>query len=269
MGKEQQIIRDRLQRLIKGIKKANYKNSDAKYMAQRAEERINELQKSGVKCLDRFVQKLLHGIVGKEDYLDILMEGRFAIILARNKFSDIEIEYCDRGPDLKARWNRKTVYFEVTRKRPSEDYERFSHPGAGPYWIKPAESQDIVGKIQSKLHQLKPGETNVVVLWSDTPEWSERVLEEAAKYIQQEINQIPEMYKKLSGVLFTESGGVSYERLTPFCLFRNDKASKILGPRLARKLESLYERSPKQLKKEFEDLADAVQRLRSSNPPTP
>jgi hypothetical protein len=93
--------------------------------------------------------------VGIQEYLDILMEGRFAIVLARNNFSDIEIEYCDKGPDVKARWNRKTVYFEVTRKRPSEDDERFSHTGSGAYWVKSAESKDIISKIQGKLCQLK------------------------------------------------------------------------------------------------------------------
>ncbi len=259
MGRKR-IIEGRLQRLIEGIKKADYKDSDNEHMARLAKERINELQQRGVYCVDRFVQKLLDRVNDKEAYLDILMEGRFAVILARNNFSDIEIEYCDKGPDLKARWDRKTVYFEVTRKRPSGDDKLFSHPGAGPYWVKLAESEDIIGKIQGKLLQLKPGEINIVVLWSDTPTWNHAVLGEAHKYIQQEINQNPEMYKKLSGVLFTEGGGVSYERLTPFCLFRNDKASKTLGPRLARKLESLYERNPKQLKREFEELADAVQR---------
>jgi len=34
MGKEQQIIRDRIQRLIEGIKKANWKNCDAEHTAQ-------------------------------------------------------------------------------------------------------------------------------------------------------------------------------------------------------------------------------------------
>ncbi len=159
----------RLQRLIKGIKKADYKDCDKEHMARLAEERINELQQRGVSCVDRFVQKLLGGISDKEAYFDILMEERFAIILARNNFSDIEIEYAESGPDLKARWNRKTVYFEVTRKRPSEDDKLFSHLGAGPYWVKLAESEDIIGKIQGKLPQLKPGEINIVVLWSNTP----------------------------------------------------------------------------------------------------
>ena len=252
------IIKERLQRLIERIKKANYKNCDVGHMAQLAEERINELQQSGVNCVERFVQRLLDRIGEKEEYLDILMEGRFAIILARNNFSDIEIEYCDEGPDLKARWNRKTAYFEVTRKRPSEDDKRFSRPGAGAYWVKPAESEDIIGKIQGKLPQLKPGEINIVVLWSDTPAWNQGVLKEAFEYIKQEITDGPNEYRNMSGVLFTEGGGVNTTTLQQFYLF---KASKPLGPRLAQKLKSLHERNPKRLKREFEELAAAMRRL--------
>lgn len=264
---KERIIKGRLQRLIEEIKKADWEDCDKEYMARLAEERIDELQQSGVNCVDRFVHKLLDRIGDKEQYFDILMEGRFAIILARNNFSDIEIEYCDKGPDLKSRWNRKTVYFEVTRKRPSEDDKLFSQPGA--HWAKHSKSEDIIGKIQGKLPQLKPGEINIVVLWSDTLAWNQVVLREAHKDIQQEFDQNPEAYKKLSGILFTEGGGVSPERLTPFCLFRNDRASKPLKPRLARKLKSLYERNPEQLKREFEELAEAIQRLRSSNLATP
>ncbi len=260
MGKEQQIIRDRLQRLIEGIKKANYKNCDAEHMARLAEERINELQRSGVKWVDRFVQKLLKVVGKKEAYLDILMEGRFAVVLARNGFSDIEIEFCDKGSDLKAVWNRKTVYFEVTRKRPSEDDGRISRSGA--YWVKRAESEDVIGKIQGELHQLKPGELNVVILWSDTPEWSEHILEEAHQYIKQEICEDTNRYKNLSAILFT-TGGVNGATLKQFYLFENDKASKPLGHRLTKKLKSLHERDIRQLKREKKELEAAFKRMQA------
>ncbi len=255
------MINDRLQRLIEGIKKANYKDCDEEYMARLAEKRINELQQRGVNCVDRFVQKLLHRISDKEAYLDILMEGRFAVILARNNFFDIEIEYADKGPDLKGRWNRKTVYFEVTRKRPSEDDKLFSQPGG--HFIKHARIENIISKIQEKMGQLQCGEVNIVVIWSDAIAWHQSALGKAFEYINQEITNEPKKYKNLSGVLFTEGGGVSPERLTPFQLFKNGKASNPLGTRLARKLESLYERNPKHLQREFEELTAALGRLRS------
>ena len=259
MGKEQQITSNRLQSLIEGIKTANWKNCDLEYMSRRAEERINELQQSGVNCVDRYVQKLLDRIGNKEEYLDILMEGRFAVVLARNGFSEIEIEFCDKGPDLKAVWNRKTVYFEVTRKRPSKVYEQRSR--SGPYWLKPGESEDVIGKIKPKLRQLKSGELNVVVLWSDTPEWSEHVLEEAHKYIQQEICNDPNSYTDLSAILFTESGGVDQTTLKEFYLFENNKASKSLGHRLAKKLDNLHERGLKQLQREKKELEASFKRM--------
>ncbi|MFH1382838.1 MAG: hypothetical protein ABIH70_08105 [Chloroflexota bacterium] len=262
MKKGQQIFNSRLTGLVEKIEKANWQNCDTKYMAGLVRERINELEQNGVACVDRFVKKLLDSCdVGKEAYWDILMEGRFAIILARNNFSDIEIEYAERGPDLKARWNRKTVYFEVTRKHPSEDDKLFSHPGAGAYWVKPAESEDIIGKIQGKLPQLKPDGINIVVLWSDTPAWSQRVLGKAHKYIKQKICGDPNRHKDLSAILFTPGGFVNGATLKQFYLFENDKASKPLGPRLVNKLESLHEKNPKQLKREFEELAASFKQL--------
>ncbi len=259
MGKEEQFISDRLQRLIERIKNADWKDCDRPYMARFAEERINELQQGGVNCVDRFAQKLLDGIGDKEAYLDILMEGRFAIVLARNNFSDIEIEYCDKGPDLIARWNRKPVYFEVTRKRPSEDNELFSQPGG--HFTKHARIENIISKIQEKMGQLQCGEVNIVVIWSDAIAWHQSALGKAFGYIKQEICDDPTRYKDLSAILFTEGGGVSPARLTPFQLFKNDKASNPLGTRLARKLDSLHERNPKQLKREFEELAASFKQL--------
>ena len=242
---KERIIKDRLQRLIEGIKKANYKDCDKEHMARLAEERINELQKRGVYCIDRFVQKLLYRIGDEEEYLDILMEGRFAIILARNNFSDIEIEYCDEGPDLKSRWNRNTVYFEVTRKRSIEDE-----------WAGQLEDHklpsnkigNIIGKVNSKLKQLKLGEINIVVFWSSTVAVYKHRIGEAFEHIKND----PEKYKDLSGILFFAEGGFSIPTMKQCCLFKNEKALKPIGPRLTKKLDSLNELSPKQLKRERE-----------------
>jgi len=254
------VIKERLQRLIEGIKKANWEDCDPEYMARLAEERINELQKRGVYCVDRFVQKLLERVGDKESYLDILMEGRFAVILARNKFPQIYIEYAEGCPDLKANWNKRMVYFEVTRKRPSEDNELFSQPGG--HFTKHARIENIISKIQEKRGQLQSGEVNIVVIWSDAIAWHQSALGKAFGYIKQEICDDPTRYKDLSAILFTNSGGVSPERLTPFQLFKNDKASNPLGTRLASKLNRLYEKNPKQLKREFEELAAALKQLK-------
>lgn len=255
MGKEERVIEDKLQKLITRMEEVGYST----YMIGRAEERINELQQNGVYCVDKFVQKLLDRANDKEEYLDILMEGRFAIILARNNFSDIQIEYVEKGPDLKANWNGNTVYFEVTRKRPSEDNELFSQLGG--HFTKHARIENIISKIQEKMGQLQCGKVNIVVIWSDAIAWHQSALGKAFGYIKQEICDDPTRYKDLSAILFTEGGGVSPERLMPFQLFKNDKASNPLGTRLTRKLASLYERNPKQLQREFEELTAALKRL--------
>ncbi|MBA7592617.1 hypothetical protein ES708_34806 [subsurface metagenome] len=256
MAPETRVIEDRLQKLTLKMEELGYNS----HMIGLAKERVNELQQRGVLGVYRFLQKLTDRANDKDAYLDILMEGRFAIILARNNFSEVQIEYSEEGPDLEAIWNRNTVYFEVTRRHSEVDeWAQQSQENLPP----PDRPENIISKIQQKLRQLKIGEVNVIVFWSDTVAVHSRKMEEAFEYILQEINQNPGTYLDLSGVLFTEGGGVSSSTLKQFHLFKNDKASKPLGTRLANKLESLNEKDPKKWQKEFEELANALKRLRS------
>jgi len=232
MVKQEQIIQERLQRLTEKMKDLGYHE----HWARLTIEYVNELLRKGVLAVDRFVQRLERCTKGsdKREYWDVLIEGRFAIILARNNFSNIEIEYAEQGPDLNVRWNRKTVYFEVTRKRSFEDewaehLEDLSLPSN--------KTETILDKIKLKLKQLEPGKVNIIVFWSSTVAVLLTEINEAFEIIDKD----PEQYKDLSGVLFTEDGGVETITLKQFWLFENDKASKPLGPRLAKKLESLHE----------------------------
>ena len=256
MGRKR-IIEDKLQRLIEGIKKADYKDSDNEHMARLAKERITELQQRSVYCVDKFVQKLLDRVNDKEEYLDILVEGRFAVILARNKFSNIQIEYSDKGPDLKVTWNRNTIYFEVTRSRPNEEDEKVQ---SGVAIVSPKRIENIKSKIQDKIPQLQSSEINIIVFWSDTISVLPPFVKEAFEYIKQEIDDDLERYKDLSGVLFTESGGVDMATLKQFYLFENKEASEPLGSRLFNKLDNLLEQNINQLQRESEELAADIRR---------
>jgi len=186
------------------------------------------------------------------------MEGRFAATLAHNNFSGIEVEYCSNGPDIKATWNRNTVYFEVTRKRSLEDEWADERE---PFIRSAVASQDsiknIISKIEAKLKQLKNAEINIVVLCSSTIAVDEHDIREAFKLIE----KTPKEYKKLSGILFTNDYGVDTATLKQFYLFKNDKASKPLGLRLTKKLESLLEQNRKKLQRENEELAAAFKKL--------
>ncbi len=188
----------------------------------------------------------------------MLMEGRFAATLAHNNFSGIEVEYCSNGPDIKATWNRNTVYFEVTRKRSLEDEWADERE---PFIRSAVASQDsiknIISKIEAKLKQLKNAEINIVVLCSSTIAVDEHDIREAFKLIE----KTPKEYKKLSGILFTNDYGVDTATLKQFYLFKNDKASKPLGLRLTKKLESLLEQNRKKLQRENEELAAAFKKL--------
>jgi hypothetical protein len=238
MRKEEHVIKEKLQKLIERMKKLGYKD----FKIRRLKRMVNELQRNNVYGVDKFVQKLLDRVNDKEGYLDILIEGRFAVVLARNNFSRIQIEFAPRGPDLRAVWNRNIVYFEVTRKRSIEDE-----------WAKPLEdpklpsnkTETILEKIRSKSKQLEAGEINIVVFWSSTL----AVLELEMKETFDKIDNDPRQYKDLSGILFTEDAGVSIPTLEQFYLFKNDKASKLLGTRLTKKLKSLHEQDIKRFQK--------------------
>ncbi len=243
MGNEKTIIKDRLQILTEKMKELGYHEHWARFTV----ESVSELQEKGVLAVDRLVQRLERCTKGsnKQEYWEVLMEGRFAATLAHNNFSGIEVEYCSNGPDIKATWNRNTVYFEVTRKRSLEDEWADERE---PFVRSIVASQDIIeniiSKIQSKLTQLKPDEINIVVFCSSTIEVYENDIREAFKLIEKD----PKEYEKLSGILFTNDWGVDTSTLKQFYLFRNDKASKPLGIRLSKKLKSLHEQDIKQLR---------------------
>ena len=232
--------------LVKRMKAVGYNS----YMIDSAIDLVNELQQSGVQGVDKFVNKLKDRAYSEKDYLDILREGRFGVILAKNGFKEIHIEYCRTGPDLKASFNRNTIYFEVTRKRPGEQDEQWAQSEAA--WASPHRIENIISIIQDEVKQLESGKVNIVVIWSDTVRLRWVDVEAAI----QEINQNPGVYTNLSGILVTEAGEAQYP--PNFRLFKNGSASRPLGIRLARKLESLHGDPPKQLKREFELLAVAL-----------
>jgi len=222
---------------------------------------ISELQKRAVGGLDKLLKILSQRLSNKEEYSDILREGRFARILARNGFKQIEIEYAKKATDVKATYNRRTVYFEITRKRENEEDNAIHQSKEGVGWILPYRVENLLSTIQGKLRQLKDRELNIVVLWSDTVSLNNREFEETIKCIQQEIDTAPQIYRRMSGILFT-TGGVSYSYGTPkqFHPFSNDKADVRLPNRLASKLQSMTEEDPRKLHKEYEGLVAAMKK---------
>lgn len=154
------------------------------------------------------------------------------------------------------------MYFEITRKRENEEDRAIHQSKDGVGWISPYRLENILSTIQGKLGQLKNRELNIVVLWSDTVSLNNRDFEETIKWIQQEIDTAPQIYRRMSGILFT-TGGVSYSYETPkqFHLFSNDKADARLPNRLANKLQSMTEEDPRKLQKEYEGLVAAMKKL--------
>jgi len=232
------------------------------FRIKRTRELVDELQQGGVHGIDRFIRKLLKRIADKQDYMDIFVEGRFGVILSRNGFSQINLECSRTGPDIRADYNRQALYFEVTRRRPEKDEwaESFDIDAA-----KSDSPQNIISKIQDKLHQLLNGKINIVVYWSSTIKVLHSELKDAFTYIKQEISSDPKCYDKLSGILFTEMEGIDLATLKQYRLFTNHKASKPLGPRLTSKLESLHSKPLKELQRQRRDLEAAYLRLKDKD----
>ena len=240
--------------LCHDMRKAGYEG----FMTSRVKDLVDELQQRGVRGIDAFVRRLSERLANREEYLDILKEGRFAKILARNGFKQIEIEYVRKGPDIKAKYNRRTVYFEITRKRENEEDFVIRQPNVAAF-ISPYRTENIIDTIQEKSKQLRIGELNIVVVWSDTATLGRLQIEEAIRAIQQEISCDPEKYRRISGILFTD--GVDTERMKQFNLFTNDNAYKRLPSRLANKVEFMIEEDRRRLRREYDDLAAAMGRL--------
>jgi hypothetical protein len=254
MEKQKPTIQKSLENLIQAMKKTGY----SRYMITRLKNRVAELKNSSVFGIERFVKKLSERLGNREAYLDILMEGRFAVILARNGFSEIQLEYCEKGPDMRAVYNGEAVYFEVTRRRPTGDEwaERTDATFA------PQDSiENVIGRVQAKARQLEHDQVNVVVLWSDTIRVLTPEVKEAFGYIRQELRENLGNYKDLSAVLFTEGGGVDATTLKQFHLFRNDMATRPLSNSLADKLESLHEEDPKKWQRDIDEMYRALKRV--------
>ena len=106
----------------------------------------------------------------------------------------------------------KTIYFEVTRRHSEVDG-----------WAEPAEAAFVLSdtvkktirRIKRKLSQLQSSEINIVVIWSDTPKLLSQDVAEAFEHIKQDD---PEKCKDLSGVLYTEGGGVDSATLKEYYL---------------------------------------------------
>jgi hypothetical protein len=247
MGTEERVTRDRLQKLIRKMRSAGHVEA----LVQFTEKVVSQLLARGVRGIDCFLKKLEDRLGCQEEFIDILKEGRLGIILARNNFSQIHIEYAKKGPDLKAVWNRNELYFAVTRRRPREDDRMIQEKAA---FVGQDRPDNIIGKIQDEIEQLQIGEVNIIVLWSDTINLDLDTVQKAFKYIKQEIISAPRKYQDLSAVLFTEVGGVR------FFLFKNDKASKPVRTPLARKLQSLSEKTPQEMQKQYEEMLASLRK---------
>ncbi len=247
-----------LDKLVVKMREKGYKE----IMISRLNHRIKKLNENKVVGIEPFLYKLLDRVSDKQEYLDILMEGRFALILTRNGFSQIHIEFSNQGPDIEAKYKGSTVYFEITRKRPDEQDEEWENPEAA--FVESASVGNVMRKIYSKMHQLINNEINIVVIWSDSIGFGEPEVKAAFEYVRSSINSDPNKYICLSGVLLTEGGGVDIATMQQFYLYKNNSARVLIPKKLALILEQLSERDSRKMRKEITDLEKSLKKLKNS-----
>jgi hypothetical protein len=245
-------IKREISNLCEKMTQAGYET----FRIDRLNELVDALHGSGVKTMSNFRRKLSERVANKQDYMDIFVEGQFAVTLAKNGFSEIMLECRDEGPDIEAIYNHQTICFEVTRRRYEENEWAESFE---PNHVKPDSSQRIVSKIQDKLKQFRDGEINIVVFWSSTMRVMSGEITSAFSDIQHDIDADYKLYRKLSGILFTEMEGYNISSLKQYYLCKNNKASKPLGSRLAKKLESLHS-DLKEMQRHRRDIKAAYKR---------
>ena len=203
---------------------------------KRSGEIITELQNKKTQGIGRFVHRL-EIAPDEEEYLDILAQGRFALLLHHNGFSCIDMEPSKKGPDIMITSSRYTSYCEITRRRfKKEDYELAK--SGGPSWTRPDSADNLNGIIVNKLKQLLDGEMNIVVIWSNTIKVGTPEIEEAFKWISKEIRSNVGTYEKLSGVILVQDGKVDLTLPNEICLVVNDKAKRPLPKPFVENLRS-------------------------------
>jgi hypothetical protein len=87
---------------------------------KRSNEIIEELKAVSVCGIQRFIKRL-EIAPDDEEFLDILAQGRLALILSNNGFSGINMEPSKEGPDIMIASERDTFYLEIKRRRSKEE----------------------------------------------------------------------------------------------------------------------------------------------------
>lgn len=84
---------------------------DRRLTKRRQKELAEELRKGNAVGVDNWTRKLSHAqLADQADYLDLLAEGRFAVMSLRRGFVGIDMEPPDKGPDLKAELDKFTLF---------------------------------------------------------------------------------------------------------------------------------------------------------------
>jgi hypothetical protein len=195
---------------------------------------VEELKAASVKGVGRFLSRL-KSAPDDEEKLDILAQGRFALILAHNGFDSVDLEPSDERPDIVLSYEANDVFFEIRRRRPRETDFKLAET-KGPLWGKQERDENVISLIKDKMPQLVPGEINIVVIWSNTVELGYPHIQEAFKSISKEIDA--GTLKKLSGLIFVDDPRLDLTLPNAINLFTNEKAEKLMPQSLVDRLSS-------------------------------
>jgi hypothetical protein len=206
---------------------------------------LDELKRRGVNNLDTFEAKLASYIPQREQFWDIQLEGKTALIFALNTFRATFYPGGLKGADLEVLWQDYRLFVEVSRFR--EDYDTKAKLEKGeeiggqellvPYGRGEKDVEAFHNKIIVEAAQLPRDGIGLVILRSDNCRIEDFEYEQAAEYLEEQVLQ-NETLKRLSGVLF-DSGVVLFSNGNRFYLWRNPQAERCIDNKLCKKLVTL------------------------------
>lgn len=256
-----------INKLIARMRENKYKEKEIYYCAQLME----YLKKKKMNNLDQYQKVLIERLYNKEQYEDILTEGKIARIFLKNGFEVTYLDFDQKNiqPDLLVEGVGNQFYIKIKRYR--EDITTIDklakyneNIGLVSYGRNDTQKdyQILFRDILEKTKKFPAGKIGIVFIWSENVRIDKGDFktcinlisggEEGYKYEKKYENvtlryigsserlteEEKEQSKKLSGLLFySKCRSSKCKRL--FFFFSNPKAQTIISPDLARKLENL------------------------------
>lgn len=211
---------------------AKLKANGWQYPAQKLNALHADLESQDVSNMSPWMSELERNVGDLQDYLDILAQGRAALLFACNGFS-VTMNPMDRGPDLKLEEDGKVIYVEVKRLRPGSAElaaEARAHARNGAVVLdvgrQVARMHEAISEKNRQGSTLPASSYYVVCIRSDSVVGLQE-LKWAVDEIERTNDQTASVLKNVGGVL-VDIGGIQWPEMVSFHFWPNPKVQGTL-----------------------------------------